>query len=98
MRWYVDGQLFATQYSGNGTRSGWFSLGADATSLEAQPLLSDAPFSQRFYIILNLSLGGEATEFTKINGVGIAPAQLNATLATPQAMLVDWVRVWGYSP
>jgi hypothetical protein len=101
IRWYLDGQLFAVQNSGAGTRGGWFSLGADASSVEAPPLPGHGPFgTQRFYIILNLALGGEGTEFTRTlnSGVPVLADQLNATLASPKAMLVDWVRVWGHSP
>jgi hypothetical protein len=56
---------------------------------------SAALIHHRFHIILNLALGGEDTEFTKQGGQGITRDQVNATLAQPQAMLVDWVRVWG---
>lgn len=48
MRWYVDGQLFSVQHSGNGTRSGWFSLGASPQGdpAAAPPLPGDAPFDK----------------------------------------------------
>ena len=44
MRWYVDGALFSTQYSGNGTRGGWFSLGEGAGA--------DAPFDRVRALVL----------------------------------------------
>lgn len=51
---------------------------------------------QKFHLILNLALGSEATPFTQVApGVGVTEEQLKATLATPKALLVDWVRVWG---
>lgn len=68
MRWYVDGRLYATQYSGNGTRAGWFSLGASPQGdpATAAPLPGDAPFNQRFHLLLNLALGSEGTAFTRV--------------------------------
>ena len=54
--------------------------------------------TQPFHILLNLALGSEATGFTQQDGVGITEEQLRATLAQPQAMLVDYVRVYGKLP
>lgn len=89
MRWYVDGRHFMSAYSGNGTRAGWWSGGAGAGP--------DAPFdaSTPFHLLISLALGSERTEFTKDQGRGITPAQLNATLSTPKQLRVDWVRVFG---
>lgn len=98
IRWYMDGQLFMVQNSGAGTKNGWFSLGASATSYNDPPLPSNAPFgTQKFHLLLNLAMGTENTAFTTYmnNGVPVTIGALNASLATPQAMLVDWVRVWG---
>jgi hypothetical protein len=94
----MDGQLFMVQNSGAGTKNGWFSLGSSATSYDDPPLPSNAPFgTQKFHILLNLAMGTEGTAFTTYmnDGVPVTAGQLNASLAAPQAMLVDWVRVWG---
>lgn len=48
----------------------------------------NSPFDQPFYLLLNLALGGWMTENTP-------PEVLRQTLATPQSLLVDWVRVHG---
>ena len=53
---------------------------------------------QPFYILLNLALGGPGSGFTMTNGVGVSEAALRATLAQPQQMLVDYVRVYGGGP
>jgi hypothetical protein len=102
MRWYLDGQLYGTQNSGDGTKNGWFSLGRDAGSVDAPPLPGNAPFgTQQFYVILNLALGSEGTPFTTKmnNGAPVMPEQLIGTMAAgPKTMLVDWVRVWGSAP
>jgi beta-glucanase (GH16 family) len=51
IRWYVDGQLYATRYSWQ-----WYSNGAPSNPL--------APFDQEFYIILNAAVGGNYTGCT----------------------------------
>lgn len=70
MRWYVDNTLFATQYSGNGTRAGWFTLGPSPQGdpATAAPLPGDAPFDRKFHVILNLALGSEGSPFTTVGG------------------------------
>jgi hypothetical protein len=98
IRWYIDGQLFMVQNSGAGTKNGWFSLGSSATSYSNPPLPGNAPFgTQKFHMLLNLAMGTEGTSFTTYmnDGVPVTAGQLNTTLVAPQAMLVDWVRVWG---
>ena len=76
---YVDGQQYASQVSGK-DRGGWFTLAADAAA--------KAPFDKPFYLILNLALGGSYP--------GNTPKEtLDATLAQPKRMLVDYVRVSG---
>jgi beta-glucanase (GH16 family) len=57
------------------TKTSWWSSGG------AYP----APFNQRFYIILNVTVGGTYT--------GIYNWQ-DVTTNLPQQMLVDWVRVY----
>lgn len=101
MRWLVDGREFAAARSSGGQRSAdaWFSLGADG-----QLVPGDAPFGdQEFYLLLNLALGSEGTEFTtKLNGgVPIAEERLIGTFQQAAAagqgvqMEVDSVRVYG---
>ncbi len=48
IRWYIDGQLFHTETSGN-----WFTLGAAGDS--------NAPFDQPFHLLLNMAVGGNFT-------------------------------------
>jgi len=47
IRWYVDGELYATQQK-------WFSQSAGQTEPNPYP----APFDQPFYLMLNLAVGG----------------------------------------
>jgi len=56
IRWYVDGDHFATQ-----TEAGWYSM-ADLAD-------SSAPFNQRFHMILNLAVGGSWA--ANVNDTGI---------------------------
>lgn len=56
IRWYVDGDHFATQ-----TETGWYSM-ADLAD-------SSAPFNQRFHMILNLAVGGSWA--ANVNDTGI---------------------------
>ncbi|GAB4819360.1 hypothetical protein N2152v2_006406 [Parachlorella kessleri] len=79
IRWYVDGQQYASQVSGK-DRGGWFSMAANAGAT--------APFDKPFYLVLNLALGGSFPGNTPID-------TLDATLAQPKRMLVDYVRVSG---
>lgn len=56
IRWYVDGDHFATQ-----TEAGWYSM-ADLGD-------SSAPFNQRFHLLLNLAVGGAWA--ANVNDMGI---------------------------
>jgi beta-glucanase (GH16 family) len=77
IRWYVDDVLYATQRS-----SGWFT---DAKQI--MPDISpNAPFDQRFHLLLNLAVGGNWAG--NVNAKGVNEAMF------PQAMLVDYVRVY----
>jgi beta-glucanase (GH16 family) len=67
IRWYVDGKLYQTQ-------NAWHSGNANAKY--------PAPFDQRFYMILNLAVGGNW------------PGNPNGTTQFPQTMEVDYVRVF----
>lgn len=70
IKWYVDGKCFY-----KATSEQWYSNGA--------PNDENAPFDQRFYIIMNLAIGG------MFDG-GITPSPSDI----PASMLVDYVRVY----
>jgi beta-glucanase (GH16 family) len=77
IRWYVDNVLYATQRS-----SDWFTQAS-----ETMPAVGpDAPFDQRFHLLLNLAVGG--------NWAGNVNAKGIDEKAFPQQMLVDYVRVY----
>lgn len=59
MRWYVDGDHYATQ-----TQDGWYTVAA-----LNQPA---APYNQRFHMILNFAVGGDWAANT--NATGIDPS------------------------
>ncbi|PRW51178.1 glucan endo-1,3-beta-D-glucosidase [Chlorella sorokiniana] len=82
MRWYIDDYNFYTARpaSASGGSQGWWTVGEGAGS--------SSPFDTPFFLILNLAVGGPNTTFT-----GGAP--LGSTLAQPQLMMVDYVRVHG---
>jgi beta-glucanase (GH16 family) len=66
-RWKVDGNLYQTKTAGQ-----WYTTGFP----------SPAPFDQRFYMILNLAVGGNW------------PKSPDATTTFPQQLTVDYVRVF----
>jgi beta-glucanase (GH16 family) len=67
IRWYVDGNQYQTQAE-------WFTSSSKGGSL--------APFDKRFYLILNIAIGGQW------------PGSPDATTVFPQTMYVDYVRVY----
>lgn len=81
IRWYVDGVLAQTQ-------SFWWSSGRQAGGQGAEPARASdvhpwpAPFDQRFYLVMNLAVGG--------NFLG----NPDATTRFPGEMIVDFVRVY----
>ena len=89
MRWYVDGQLGLTQRF-------WWSSSKRSGGDGGKPIkLADlnpwpAPFDQRFYIVMNVAVGGQF--------LGNPDASTNF----PAEMIVDYVRVYeragGYPP
>jgi beta-glucanase (GH16 family) len=70
--WTVDGKPFAVKRAGD-----W------STTASADP---NAPFNQRFHLILNLAIGGGLPEGRALGGVDES--------GYPKQMTVDWVRVW----
>ncbi len=80
IHWYINDKLVGSAYSGNGTTDGWFSSAPTAGP--------DAPFDKKFYLLINMALGGSFTGSPDVETV-------SKTLVKPKAMYVDWVRVWG---
>lgn len=70
--WSVDGQVYATKRAGD-----WYTTSTDDPN---------APFNQRFHLLLNLAIGGGLPEERAIGGVD--------EIGFPKRMMVDWVRVW----
>ena len=80
MRWYIDDVHYATQ-----TMDGWWTHYKDENG-EPQSGPADAPFNQKFHMLLNVALGGAWA--ANANDKGINPDMLHAD------MLVDYVRVY----
>lgn len=70
--WTVDGRPFATKRAGD-----WSTTASDDPN---------APFDQRFHLILNLAIGGGLPEGRALGGVDES--------GFPKSMEIDWVRVW----
>jgi beta-glucanase (GH16 family) len=70
--WTVDGKPFASKRAGD-----WSTTASDDPN---------APFDQRFHLILNLAIGGGLPEGRALGGVDES--------GFPKQMTVDWVRVW----
>jgi beta-glucanase (GH16 family) len=70
--WLVDGKVFATK-----TAEDWFSSGSNA---------ANAPFDEKFHLILNLAIGGQLPEERGLKGV--------SEEGFPKQFEVDWVRIW----
>jgi beta-glucanase (GH16 family) len=99
IRWYVDGYLFATQrqsevrFNAKGEavglkHRGWFTEYFDQSGGELETHWDTAPFDQKFFMILNLAVGGNWPE--NVNNKGI-----DATAFTNgQRFQIDYVRVY----
>lgn len=81
IRWYVDGTHYATQRA-----DGWWSQTRKGGRWIDAP--AGAPFdaASKYHLLLNLAVGGDWAG--KVNATGIDAS------AFPQAMLVDYVRVY----
>ena len=81
VRWYVDGTHYATQRA-----DGWWSQSHKGGRWVDAP--AGAPFdaASKYHLLLNLAVGGDWAG--KVNATGIDAAVF------PQAMLVDYVRVY----
>ncbi|MFN8958848.1 MAG: glycoside hydrolase family 16 protein [Hyphomonadaceae bacterium] len=73
MVWSIDGVPYATQ-----TPATWH--------VDQSPSRPSAPFDQKFYLILNLAIGGNLAEGRNLRGV--SPKNF------PKTMEIDWVRVY----
>jgi len=99
IRWYVDGYLYATQrqskvrYNANGeavglAHRGWFAEYFNIATGELETHWDAAPFDQKFYLILNLAVGGNWPE--NVNNRGIDAS----AFADGQRFQVDYIRVY----
>lgn len=70
--WTVDGKPFAIKRA-----SDWFTTSSNDPN---------APFDQRFHLILNLAIGGGLPEERALGGVD--------ETGFPKHLTIDWVRVW----
>ena len=90
IEWFMDGQLYGTAVPKSATTDGWWTTAGGGLG---------APFDGKFYLILNLAVGGWFTggEYARVNN----GAQLDLMTIQNQlgmagkAMAVDWVRVCG---
>lgn len=79
IRWYVDNVHYATQRA-----DGWYSQYKQGGQLvDADP---NAPFNERFHMILNLAVGGSWSANTNDKGIDSS--------IFPQTLAVDYVRVF----
>jgi beta-glucanase (GH16 family) len=80
IRWYIDDVHYATQRA-----NGWYSQYLNDSN-ELVNADGNAPFNERFHLILNLAVGGSWAG--TVNDTGVNEA------AFPQTMKVDYVRVY----
>ncbi|OUL56908.1 glycoside hydrolase family 16 protein [Pseudoalteromonas ulvae] len=99
IRWYVDNYLYATQrkstvrYNSKDeavglAHKGWFTEYFDQTSGELKTYWTDAPYDQKFYMILNFAVGGNWPE--NVNELGIDASAFE----NGQTFAIDYVRVY----
>ena len=93
LRWYVDGVLYETQrkstvsYDANGTANGlshrgWY------TEQSGETLWNNAPFDERFHLLLNFAVGGAWPEAVNQGGVDAS------AFSAANRFEVDYVRVY----
>ena len=99
IRWYVDGYLYQTQrdsqvrYNSKGeaiglNHQGWFTEYYDQSTGELKVDYGPAPYDQRFYVIMNLAVGGDWPENT--NNLGID----ESAFAEGQTLEIDYINVY----
>ncbi|NMH65728.1 glycoside hydrolase family 16 protein [Shewanella salipaludis] len=80
IRWYVDGVHYATQRS-----SGWYSQYLD-TEGKLVNGMDDAPYNQKFHMLLNLAVGGSWPGNANDKGIDES--------VFPQTLSIDYVRAY----
>ena len=99
IRWYMNDYLYATQrrseisYNENGeitglSHRGWYTEYIEPSSGELVTHWDNAPFDQKFYLILNLAVGGNWPE--AVNSTGIDAKAFSDS----QSYQIDYVRVY----
>ncbi|RVU37698.1 glycoside hydrolase family 16 protein [Rheinheimera riviphila] len=99
IRWYVDGYLFATQrqsevrYNAKNQavglkHRGWYTEYFNQGTGEKELHWDKAPFDQKFFMILNVAVGGNWPENVNKGGIDAA------AFAKGQSLIVDYVRVY----
>ncbi|MCF4008876.1 glycoside hydrolase family 16 protein [Rheinheimera sp. UJ63] len=99
IRWYVNDYLYQTQMASKVrtnskgetiglSHRGWFVENFNNITGKLETQWNNAPFDQRFYLIMNLAVGGNWPE--NVNNLGID----ETALANGQTMEVEWVRVY----
>ncbi|MDP4527731.1 family 16 glycosylhydrolase [Alkalimonas delamerensis] len=99
IRWYVDGYLYQTQMASQlrfnsqgevvGLRHrGWFAEYYNQITGALETQYNNAPFDQRFHLIMNLAVGGNWPE--NVNNLGIDAD----AFAEGQVFEIDYVRVY----
>ena len=99
IRWYVNDYLYQTQQASRVrtnsrgeliglSHRGWFAEYFNQVTGKLETQWNAAPFDQRFYLILNLAVGGNWPE--NVNNLGIDAE----AFANGQTFEVDWVRVY----
>jgi len=82
IRWFIDGQHYATQRPATTSSLGWFTV-RNVPGVDPSPT-SDAgiPFNHPFHLILNVAVGGDW------------PGDVGDSTVFPQRMEIDYVRVY----
>ncbi|MCH8538493.1 MAG: family 16 glycosylhydrolase [Alkalimonas sp.] len=99
IRWYVDDYLYQTQMASQVRKNsrgevvglahrGWFAEYFNQVTGDLEVQYNNAPFDQRFHLILNLAVGGNWPE--NVNNLGIDAD----AFADGQVFEIDYVRVY----
>lgn len=99
IRWYVDNYLYATQrkstvrYNSKDepvglSHRGWFTENFNIVSGELETQWENAPFDQRFHLLLNFAVGGNWP--ASVNDTGIDASAFE----NGNSYIVDYVRVY----
>ncbi|NVK11436.1 MAG: glycoside hydrolase family 16 protein [Gammaproteobacteria bacterium] len=82
IRWYIDGEHYATQRPATADQDGWFTYPIEnGQTLEATSA-NGMPFNHPFHLILNVAVGGDW------------PGDVGSETTFPQQMMIDYVRVY----